>query len=151
MIKFLGILLCCFFAITRPAYADIVPDYWGVSIASYHVDPKWDFNETNPGIFAFWEVTESTDFSLGIYHNSFSRVSVSTVFFTEFLSTENVDFSILYGLAYYPEDGRYFAAHVGNIVPVGGISADFGRVSIQFIPSDGNITDGIFTLMLHDK
>lgn len=130
--------------LASPALAE--PDRVSILIGSHHVNAKIDFEQTNPGVFFTWE-GDTLDFSVGAYRNSFGRPSVSATFGLPVVEWDRGDISLLGGLAYYPEDGRTFALHVGDVVPIVGLSLRHDPFAIQIMPSDGYTTDAIISFM----
>ena len=47
------------------------------------------------------------------------------------------------GWAHYPGEGRKSRAGVGDVLPLAGLRLQFRQVFVNFIPSDGVVTDGI--------
>ena len=54
------------------------------------------------------------------------------------------EFAGFLGAAYYPDDGRRFRYHLGDIVPLGGLQARVGPTFLQIIPGDGEEADAVF-------
>ncbi len=126
-----------------PAYAD--PDRVSIIFGSYHLNSSYDFEEVNPGIFLTWE-QRTFDYSVGIYNNSYGRESIAATASLPVVEWETGEISVFFGAALYPEDGRRFAVHVGDVVPVGGIQVRQGNLFGQLIPSDGAATSAILSL-----
>lgn len=127
-----------------PAHAG--PDRISVLIASYHVNNKKDFNETNPGLFLTWE--EDIEWTLGIYTNSYHRTSVAAAAQLPVAGGASWSIAVFGGAAYYPGDGRHFAVAAGDVVPLAGLHLRWGPVFAMAIPLDGKTADGILAMGL---
>lgn len=123
-----------------PASADI--DRVSILAGSHHADAKLQFNEFNPGVFLTFE-GDTVDWSVGAYKNSFGKNSVAATVAIPVIEWDHGEASVFAGLAYYPGDGRYFAVHAGDVVPIGGLQVRHENLFLQVIPSDGEITDAI--------
>lgn len=119
------------------------PDRISVLLGSYHIDAKLPFESRNPGMFLTWEDRSGLDWSLGAYRNSYGSASVAATVALPILTRRNAQLSIFAGVALYPGDGRNFAAHWGDLVPLAGVQLRTGHVFLQVIPSDGAATDAI--------
>lgn len=137
--KILAAALCLLPSI---ASAFDAPDRVSVLMGSYHVDAKLDFNQTNPGIFLTWEKGR-IDYSIGVYDNSFNKTSVAVTAAIPVIRKGDFEASVFAGLALYPEDGRMFAFHIGDVVPIGGLQVRYKNAFVQVIPSDGVMVDAI--------
>ena len=120
------------------------PDRISIMFGSQHVNAKMRFNQENPGIFATWE-HHPLDLTIGVYKNSFSRASLALTVALPLHRTRDFSLDLFFGAAYYPVDGRYFAYHIGDIVPVGGLQVRYQNLFAQVIPSDGTQTDAILS------
>ncbi len=120
------------------------PDRLSVLIGSYHASPGQDFEEFNPGLFLTWE-GPVLDSSIGAYRNSYGKGAVAVAAAWPFLEGEHYALSLFLGAAYYPEDGRRFRYHLGDIVPLGGLQARAGPLFFQAIPGDGDEADAVFS------
>ncbi len=136
---FLAVLLILV-ALT-PASAE--PDRISILMGSYHVDAQVPFSGRNPGVFLTWEDRGGLDWSLGAYRNSYGSASVAATVALPILAGRNADLSVFAGVALYPNDGREFAVHWGDLVPLGGLQLRTGSFFVQLIPSDGVATDAI--------
>ena len=143
-----AILTAILLAVAAPAPAE-GPDRFSVLLGSRHVGATQDFEEVNPGLFLTWEEAFEVgpldiDASLGAFRNSYGRLSVAAVGAWRFYERGPFELGLFLGAAYYPEDGRSFQVHVGDVVPLGGLQARLGPVFLQAIPSDGAVADAIF-------
>jgi hypothetical protein len=123
------------------------PDRLSFSVGSLHVNPTSDFNEFNPGVFLTWDRT-ARKYHLGAYYNSYSRISVGAFAAYPIAGNENFTVDILYGAAYYPEDGRNFPYSWGDIVPILGLQTRIGYFFGQVFPGDGDVVDAIISVGL---
>jgi hypothetical protein len=126
-----------------PAAAD--PDRISILLGSNHIAAKMDFEEVNPGVFLTWERTR-IDWSVGVYRNSFGKPSVAVTAALPILRWRDGEVAIFAGAALYPGEGRTFAAHVGDVVPLAGIQLRQGNVFAQIIPSDGRTAAAIVSV-----
>lgn len=129
-------------AVMQASSAVAGPDRVSILMGSYHVDAKLDFNQSNPGVFLTWE-NPKVSYSVGVYDNSFNKTSVAVTAAIPVIRGGDFEASLFAGLALYPEDGRMFAVHVGDLVPIGGVQMRYKNVFMQVIPSDGAMTDAI--------
>lgn len=127
------------------AVADL--DRVSILAGSHHVDAKLRFEESNPGVFLTFE-GETLDWSIGAYRNSFGKASVAVTAALPVLEWDQGELSVFVGLAHYPGDGRYFAVHLGDVVPIGGLQVRHNQMFLQVIPSDGYTTDAIVSFGL---
>lgn len=118
------------------------PDRVSFLMGSHHVDTKLDFNQKNPGVFLTWE-NPKISYSIGVYDNSFNKTSVAVTVSVPVIRKNDFEASLFAGLALYPEDGRMFAFHVGDVVPIGGLQVRYKNAFVQVIPSDGVMVDAI--------
>jgi hypothetical protein len=114
------------------------PDRISLLMGSHHIDAKTYFNEVNPGVFVSWDRV-----TLGLYENSYGRTSVAAAYAFPILRRPELEVDLFAGVALYPEDGRRFAIHAGDWVPMAGIEARSHGLFVQIIPSDGVWTDAI--------
>lgn len=119
------------------------PDRASILLGSYHAGAPIEFEETNPGIFLTWE-KDVLDWSVGVYRNSFGKTSMAVTAALPVATWEDGEASLFAGLALYPGDGRYFAVHAGDVVPIGGVQVRHHHLFVQVIPSDGKVVDAIF-------
>jgi hypothetical protein len=143
MIKAL-LAICTICAATS---ADARPDRVSILMGSHHFDAKMDFNEVNPGIFVTWEKARLS-YSVGAYENSFGKFSVAALAAFDLVEWQSGELSVFAGIANYPEDGRYFAVHWDDVVPIGGVQVRQGNVFAQIMPSDGVVTSAILSMGL---
>lgn len=127
------------------AHAD--PDRVSILIGSSHLNAKMEFEESNPGVFLTWE-GRRVDLTVGAYRNSYGKASVAATASVPVLRWGKGEASVFAGLALYPGDGRKFAAHVGDIVPLVGLQVRHGNAFAQIIPSDGYVVDAIVSFGL---
>lgn len=130
------------------ASAHAGPDRVSILIGSHHVAATDRFEEINPGLFLTWEDRGGLDWSAGVYHNSYGRTSVAATAALPLNRGGKVEFSLFAGAALYPEDGRRFRYHAGDVVPVFGLQVRAGPVFAQVIPSDGKATAAIISFGL---
>lgn len=138
------IALClCFFATSLHAG----PDRFSVLLGSKHIGGT-GFNEFNPGFFATWE-RERTALSLGIYLNSYERVSIAATSYLPLKQWKTGDAGLFAGLAHYPTDGRNFKTHLGgDVVFIGGAQLRQGHAFVQFTPMNADSADGLISFGL---
>jgi hypothetical protein len=128
------------------------PDRVSFLAASYHLGATEDFNQFNPGVFLTWEgpfrpfglVDTTAQYSIGVYYNSYSRTSEAATMAVEVLPFRNGALDLFAGIANYPEDGRRFSAHLGDVIPLGGVQLRLGHVFAQAIPCFCQAVDVIF-------
>uniref|UniRef100_UPI004047A34A hypothetical protein n=1 Tax=Yoonia sp. TaxID=2212373 RepID=UPI004047A34A len=128
--------------IATASHAD--PDRVSILMGSDHVNAKYPFNEFNPGVFLTWE-GPVIDWTLGAYLNSYARGGVSLTASLPVVEWDEGSLDLFIGAALYPVEGRKFALHVGDVVPIGGLQLRQGQAFMQVIPSDGLWTDAIVT------
>ena len=122
------------------------PDRVSVLLGSSHVGATSDFNDFNPGLFLSWE--ERLTLSAGVFYNSYEKISVAGVAGFPIVRTDDYAVEVIGGLAYYPEDGRRFAVHFGDVVPLLGLQGRAGPVFAQVIPGGGQAVDAIVSVGL---
>lgn len=127
--------------IAAPAAAQ---DRATVLLGSHHVDASYDFEEVNPGLILTWD-RDPLDWSVGVYRNSYGRVSTAAFAALPVIEGD-LSVSLIGGLAHYPENGRRFAISVGDWVPMIGLHARTGPLSVLILPSDGKATDAIIAV-----
>jgi hypothetical protein len=128
-----------------PAAAD--PDRLSILLGSYHIGPAEEFEEINPGIFLTWE-GDTFDTTAGLFRNSYGRGALAITAAYPFYETGELQLSALLGAAYYPENGRNFRYHLGDVVPLGGLQLRLGPVFVQTFPGDGDEADGLLSFGL---
>lgn len=143
MISKIALASMAFLASQSPAWSD--PDRISVLLGSHHVDARTEFEQRNPGLFLTWEDRGGLDLSVGAYRNSYGRTSVAATAAIPIWTVRDAQLSLFAGVALYPEDGRNFAVHWGDLVPVGGVQMRAGDIFTQIIPSDGAATDAIIS------
>lgn len=127
--------------------AQASPDRVSILLGSNHIAAKMDFEEVNPGVFLTWE-GDRVDWSVGVYHNSFGKSSVAATVSLPVLRWRDGEAAVFAGAALYPGDGRTFAVHVGDVVPLVGVQLRQGNVFTQIIPSDGHTVAAIVSVGL---
>lgn len=121
---------------TTPALA--APDRVSILLGSNHVGATDRFEEVNPGIFLTWDWL-----TVGAYRNSYGKASVAVTGALPLIKWKTGELSAFAGVALYPGDGRRFAVHAGDVVPVGGLQLRQGNMFMQVIPSDGKAVDAV--------
>lgn len=119
-----------------PALA--APDRVSILLGSNHVGATDHFEEVNPGVFLTWDWL-----TVGAYRNSYGKASVAVTGALPLIKWKTGELSAFAGVALYPGDGRRFAVHAGDVVPVGGLQLRQGNMFMQVIPSDGKAVDAI--------
>lgn len=127
--------------------ADANPDRVSVLIGSHHAGARQHFEEANFGAFLTWE-GQRVDWSVGAYRNSYGKGSVAVMAAVPVFTSGKVEVALFGGLALYPENGRTFPIHVGDVVPLGGIQIRAGNLFVQAIPGDGKAADAIISFGL---
>lgn len=123
------------------AAAQTSPDRIGILLGSHHFGADSDFEEFNPGVLLTWE--RDLDWTLGAYRNSYGRTSAVAAVGRNFPFYRQVEVGVFGGVAWYPDDGREQAVHLGDVVPIGGLQARAGPLFVQVIPAFGLGADGI--------
>lgn len=111
------------------------PDRVSILMGSKHVGAKRDFNERNPGLFLTWEDRGGLDYSLGIYHNSFSNTSVAALAAKPVYVKDDLHVSLFGGVAHYPGDTQKLRNHIGNVIPLGGVQVRYKNMFVQAMPT----------------
>lgn len=140
------LLLFCLAA--GPVSADPAPDRLSFLIGSHHFSPGQDFEEFNPGVFLTWDnvlLDGRADLNLGVFRNSYGRTAVAATGTFPVWESGAFEAGFFAGAAYYPEDGRRFRVHIGDVVPLGGIQASYGPAFVQLIPGDGREADAVIS------
>lgn len=123
-------------ALALPAHAD--PDRISVLLGSSHLGARHPFEEVNPGVFLTWEDRAfGLDYSLGVYRNSFGRMSVAGTAALPVWERGKTQAALFAGVALYPGDGWRFRAHAGDWVPIAGLQIRHGNAFAQIMPGDG--------------
>jgi len=131
----------CAAVLASPARADMTPNRVSMLIGSHHVGGL-GFEERNPGVFVTWE-RSPLDFTVGAYRNSYGRGSVAATVAVPIWSRASAEISLFGGAAYYPKDGRRFAMHAGDLVPIGGLQIRYRNLFLQAIPGNGKHVDAV--------
>lgn len=134
------IVLCLLVLTTAPARAG--PDRVSFLAASHHFDASIKFTEINPGLFLTWEGPRA-DLTAGLYRNSYGRLSLSALAAVPLVRWPGGQLAIFGGVALYPVNGRNFRAHIGDLVPMGGLQIRHKNLFAQLIPSDGRHASAI--------
>lgn len=114
------------------------PDRATLTLASYHAaehSDGWDYNPVNPGAMLTWEWAD-IDVSAGAFINSYALPSVAGFASVPLIENDHFGLEGFGGVAYYPVYGRRFLVHVGDVVPLAGVSLRLGPVSVMAFPSD---------------
>lgn len=133
----IGALLCLL------ATAATAQDRVSILAGSHHFGASVEFQESNPGLFLTWDRV-----TVGAYVNSYDRQSVALTYALPVMSGDDWSVDLFGGAAWYSGNGRGFAVHVGDIVPIGGVQARYRNVFVQLLPSDGKATDAIIAFGL---
>lgn len=136
-------ILTALVLMTTPTLAG--PDRVSVLLGSAHIGGD-GFDGRNPGLFLTWEDKGPFDLSAGIYHNSYGRISVAATAALPVVEWSTGEISLFAGAALYPVDGRNFAVHLGDVVPLGGLQVRQGDIFGQIIPGDGQYVDAIVSI-----
>lgn len=142
MIRILAMALAIKLAST-PAAAD--PDRLSILLGSAHLGGS-GFDGRNPGVALTWEDVGGLDLSLAVYRNSYGRGSVAVTAGLPVIGWAEGEASLFLGAALYPEDGRQFRVHVGDVVPVGGLQLRLRNFFFQVLPSDGRAVDAVVSM-----
>lgn len=130
------LLIAAAIGLATPTLAQ--PDRLSILMGSRHPGAKATFEQVNPGAFLTWEDRAlGLDYSLGIYRNSFGRASVAATAALPVIERGRLQVAVFGGLALYPGHGDQFAAHAGDVVPIGGLQARYGHGFVQIMPGDG--------------
>lgn len=129
--------------LATPAAAD--PDRISLLLGSAHPGDGGYFDSRNPGLFLTWEERGvlALDLSAGIYRNSYGSASVAATAALPLIRWDGGEASVLAGLALYPGDGRSFAVHAGDLVPLAGIQIRHRQLFVQILPGDGKAADAV--------
>lgn len=133
MLKYVTVV---FLIASSPAVS--APDRISILLGSNHVGAADRFDEINPGVFLTWDWL-----TVGAYHNSYGKTSVAITGALPLIKWETGELSAFAGMALYPGNGRRFAIHAGDVVPVGGLQLRQGNMFVQVIPSDGKSVDAV--------
>jgi hypothetical protein len=128
-----------------PVMAD--PDRAHLLVGSDHIGAAAGFNEFNPGLFLSWE-THWGAWSAGAFVNSYGAASVAGFASLSLAGGPGWDVSLFAGAAHYPGDGRRFAVHAGDWVPLGGLQVRADPFFVQVMPSDGRAVDAVLAMGL---
>lgn len=131
-----ALLVSCLLALGlgQPVLAG--PDRISVLIGSRHFGGA-GFDDRTPGLFLTWESRGGLDLSLGAYRNSYGRASIAATAGLPLARWDHGQISAFIGAAHYPGHGRNFRAHLGDVVPIGGLQLRHRNWFAQIMPSDG--------------
>ena len=133
--------IIAFLLLAAPAHAE--PDRLSLLLGSAHIGGD-GFDGRNPGLFATWEDRAlGLDYSIGAYRNSYGRGSIAVTAALPVIKLTDGAVSLFAGAALYPQDGRGFAVHVGDVVPIGGVQIRHHNLFLQIMPSDGAAVDAV--------
>ena len=117
-----------------PAAVIADPDRVSILLGARHIGGA-GLEEFNPGVFVTWE--RRVDWSVGVYRNSYGNGSIAATVAAPVARWRGGEAAIFGGVAWYPGTGRHEVAHVGDVVPIGGLQVRHGNAFAQFIPLDG--------------
>lgn len=137
VLALLGVLFAC--------AAQAGPDRISLLIGSHQVNSSYGFEEVNPGVFATWE-NPHLHWTVGAYRNSYGRASISATVALPVVRWREGEVSLFAGAALYRKDGRNFALHWGDVVPIGGVQLRHRNLFMQVIPLDGNLADAVVSV-----
>ena len=129
-----------------PAMGMAGPDRVSILLGSEHVGATANFKEVNPGVFLTWE--GRFDWTVGVFRNSYGRGALAGTVAMPLYEEGRFSLDAFLGAAYYPEDGRNFKVHVGDVIPIGGLQARYGNVFMQVLPMDGSVADAVVSFGL---
>ncbi|MFD1914106.1 hypothetical protein [Halodurantibacterium flavum] len=132
-------------ALALAAPAEAAPDHVSVLTGSWHVSATTEFTEFNPGVFLTWD-QDPVHWSVGAYRNSYGRLSTAVLAGVPLLIEDAFEVHLVGGVALYPRDGRSFAVHAGDFVPLGGLQIRYGATLINIFPSDGTFADAVVSM-----
>lgn len=138
MIRILTLVLAL---LTLPAAAQ---DRASVLIGSAHIGAApGAFDGHNPGLILTWEDRGGLDLSVAVYGNSYGRTSVAAIAGLPVLHWRGGAASVVAGLAWYPQDGRDFPVHAGDVVPLVGLQLRHHHAFVLILPGDGKAADAV--------
>jgi hypothetical protein len=135
------ILVLVFALLALPATAQ---DRLSVLIGSHHAGaaPRV-FEGSNPGLILTWEDRGGLDWSVAAYRNSYGRTSVAALAGLPVAHWRGGAASVVAGLAWYPQDGRDFPVHAGDVVPLVGLQLRHRAAFVLILPGDGTAADAV--------
>ena len=138
-----ALFLAVMAAFCTPAAAD--PDRLSILLGSAHPGDGGQFDGRNPGLALTWEDRGAWGFDLSIaaYRNSYGRGSVALTAALPLLEWQDGAASLFAGAAWYPEDGRHFAVHIGDVVPLAGVQVRHRNLFVQILPGDGRAAEAV--------
>lgn len=116
-------------------------DRVSILLGSDHVGAAQGFDERNPGVILTWEDPRGIDWSVAAYRNSYGRPSVAALAGLPVLRWQGGEAALIGGLAWYPQDGRAFPVHLGDVVPLAGLRLRHRGLFALILPGDGETTD----------
>ena len=108
------------------------PDRVSLLFGSYHINARDDYDQLNPGVFLTWEGRFET--TLGVYRNSYGKIAESAQVLYPVANWKNGQLQVFAGIAHYPGDGDTVAVHLGDLIPIAGLSARWGNLFAVMIP-----------------
>lgn len=125
------------------ASADMIPD--GVSIPLYveHVNYQYDdWNQgfaNNLGVLLEWEVTETIDFTAGLYNNSFAELSTTAFVTWSPIYGDNWSLGVLAGFATYDLETTPLdmPSRLGetDFIAIGAVRAQYESIYATYTPT----------------
>lgn len=122
------------------------PDRASVLLGSRHIGAT-GYEEFNPGVFLTWE-WDRVQWNVGVYQNSYGKPSAAATVALPIIRWDDGELSAFLGGAYYPEDGRHQAIHLGDFIPMGGVQLRHRSLFMQVFPMDGKPVDAIISFGL---
>jgi hypothetical protein len=118
-------------------------DRVSVLIGSHHAGASQPFEGRNPGLILTWEDRGGLDLSVAAYRNSYGRTSVAALAGLPVAHWRGGAASVVAGLAWYPQDGRTFTVHAGDVVPLIGLQLRHRHAFLLILPGDGKAADAV--------
>lgn len=118
-------------------------DRVSVLIGSHHAGASQSFEGRNPGLILTWEDRGGLDLSVAAYRNSYGRTSVAALAGLPVAHWRGGAASVVAGLAWYPQDGRDFPVHAGDVVPLVGLQLRHRAAFVLILPGDGKAADAV--------
>lgn len=130
MIRVIALILAL---LAMPAAAQ---DRITLMLGSAHVADGGRYDGRNPGLILTWESTRA-DISIGAYRNSYGRGSLVAMAALPVITRDDWRLGLALGLAWYPQDGRTFPVHLGDVVPLAGLQLRHRNLALLILPGDG--------------
>ncbi|MEL6799785.1 MAG: hypothetical protein AAFO80_07895 [Pseudomonadota bacterium] len=140
------VLACVLVLVTALSATAAPPDRVSIHLGSRHVNAQEEFEEFNSGLFLSWD--RSFSYTFGAFQNSYGDVSVAATMAFPVLQRPAWRMNFFAGWAYYPDTGRNFRLHHGDVVPVAGLRVYYRHLFVQFLPGDGQVADAVFSFGL---